>query len=85
MREMDSEELAWLAAMDRIEGLPNSWLQTGVVAATIANQFRTKGAKAKPADFMPRQKRRLTAEEQINVLRASAAATNRRLSYGNHS
>lgn len=54
-RETDSEELSEWIAYDRINPLPDPWLQTGILASLMANFW--KGAKNrksyKPGDFIP--------------------------------
>lgn len=54
-------------AYDQLEPLPDPWLQTGILAATIYNysMTRPKGAKAaSPYDYIPSRKPRRSARKQ---------------------
>lgn len=70
LTQMDSEELTWWLAVDRINPLPDSYWQAGVVASTMANCHAKKNYK--PQDFMPRVKRRQTAKEIKAILQNKA-------------
>jgi len=52
---MTARELGEWMAYDRLEPI-GEWrgdVRAGIIAATIANASRSKGKRAKPADFMP--------------------------------
>lgn len=67
---MDSAELTYWLARERVEPLPNAWLQTGVVAASNANLHRGKRRAVKPEEFMPvvRRKPRQTVQQMMDVM-----------------
>jgi hypothetical protein len=51
---MPADELMEWVAYDAIEGIPQPWRQTGVIAAATVNLWRGKGKKPlKPEQFMP--------------------------------
>lgn len=55
-QRMSSRELSEWMAYDAIEPIGNSWMQTGMVAATIANVNRDpkkRPSPYQPEDFMP--------------------------------
>lgn len=71
VRALSADEFMAWAEYDAIEPLPSPWLQTGVVAATVANAFRGKGPRAKPADFVPRRRRRKTQPQPARAMMAA--------------
>jgi len=43
--------------------------RTGIIASTIVNMLKGKGGKTyEPQDFMPKQKREQTPEEQLAIV-----------------
>jgi len=50
-------------AADRVEPLPDPWLQAGTIAATVANSNRAKPPWAKASDFIPR----VVPQESVNA------------------
>lgn len=50
---IDSKELSEWIAYDRVAGLPDPWLQTGIGCAVMRNSLASQGRPAKPTDFMP--------------------------------
>lgn len=53
IRRLSSHELSLWMAYSRLYGLADTWNQTGLLCAVIANSaFGSKG-KFKPTDFMP--------------------------------
>jgi hypothetical protein len=77
LAEIDSAELSEWLAFDRIEPLPDSYWQAGMVAATVANVMGSgKGRRRRPEDFMPRRKgarREQPAAEGMAILDALMA------------
>jgi hypothetical protein len=75
---MSAAEFAGWIAYDRIEPLPDPWLQTGVLAASNANLWRSRKNKpARPLDYVPRLAKprrrrgpRLTPAEQSALFAA---------------
>ena len=65
---LGSDELAEWISYDRIEPLPNPWLQTGVVASTIANVM-CDGKRLEPIDFVPMQREEQSVEEMHKRLK----------------
>lgn len=66
-------ELRRWAAYDRVEGLPDSWLQTGLIASLIYNVNRGRAQPSlTPADFTPG--RRTGAKAQAAAHQAAMAA-----------
>ena len=67
MSEIDSEELAEWLVMDRdYHILPDSWVQSGIVASTVANCMAPrKGNPYDHADFMPQMRQRKQSPEEI--------------------
>ena len=69
---MNSNELSEWMAFDRLEHIPNSWLQTGILASTIATCGMAKLKKQPtPEDFMPTYK---TKQNPVSSLRAMFSA-----------
>ena len=48
---LSSPEFSYWIAYDKAFGLPDPWLQTGIICATIASVM--SGKDYKPTDFMP--------------------------------
>jgi hypothetical protein len=75
LARLDSQELSeWLAFND-LEPLPDSYWQTGLVCATLANLWTAKGKSYDPHDFMPTGKPEPTIQEQIAILDALAESS----------
>lgn len=75
----NDDELQWWIAYDQLEPLSDEWLQTGILAATIANAHRTKGKSFKATDFMPVAKSKAQSpDEQKDILNALAGAINQK-------
>lgn len=53
LARMSWEEFGRWVRFDQVVGLPNPWLQTGVIVSNLANCWITKGRRARPHDFMP--------------------------------
>lgn len=51
LSQVSSQELTWWMAVDRIQPLPDSYWQAGLIASTIANCHSKKRYKVQ--DFMP--------------------------------
>lgn len=49
---MDSRELSEWMAFDRVEPLPDSYWQAGLICATVGNAMGSRRALS-PADFLP--------------------------------
>lgn len=70
---LDSRELSEWIAYDRLEPLPDTWLQNGIVAHLIA---ALGGEKTKPHDWIPKPSKasktngRATEEQTANYLTA---------------
>jgi hypothetical protein len=68
LQRWTNEDLNLEIAYQQIEPLPDSWLQTGIVAATVCNTSANPPKKAKsPADFIPQKPK--TAKERAAELR----------------
>ena len=68
---MDSKELSEWIAYDRVEPLPDSWVETGLTCATMANLWSKGNYKAQ--DFMPKAKKeKLTFSKIAATLEAAA-------------
>lgn len=52
-RGLSSREMSEWMAYDRIDLIPDAWLQTGTICSTVANLWTEKGGY-KPEDFIPR-------------------------------
>lgn len=53
-RRMDSRELTeWIAYTQHYEALPDSWQETGLLAAALLAPHSPKGRAPKPDDFVP--------------------------------
>ena len=83
MAEIDSAEFSEWLAYYRLDpqGEDRADLRAGIVAATVANVSRGRGAKAlKPKDFMPEfgesAKPAQTWKQQKAIFKAAAAAHN---------
>jgi hypothetical protein len=70
---LDSVELSEWVAFDRLEPLPDPWLQTGIECAASVNVMGPK-SPAKPADFMPVERRQ--SHHQIRSVLAATKARN---------
>jgi hypothetical protein len=75
-----TEGIDWYTFLELIEilhddPLPEPWLQTGQICATVANTFRGKGKRAiSPRMFMPKRRRKkMTGAEMM----AAVASTGR--------
>ena len=51
--EIDSYELSEWMAYDRLSPIGDEWRQTGLICATTANVWKTKGKPLDAEDFMP--------------------------------
>jgi hypothetical protein len=72
LAEVDSAELSEWLAFDRIEPLPDSYWQAGMVASVVA---RANGAKScTPQDFMPARRRRPKSVEENRAAALAAFA-----------
>jgi hypothetical protein len=62
-------------AFDRTDLIPDSWAQTGTIAATMANIWTDRG-RYKPEDFIPRPRpvRILSAAAGLAWMRGISAA-----------
>ena len=69
---MDSAELSEWMAYAQLEALPDPWLQTGQICRTMADLW-AKGRHT-AEQFIPREKRKQTVEEQIAIFRGISAA-----------
>ena len=65
---MDADEFFYWMAYDKIDPLPQPWLQTGLACAVQANSV---GNKCKPEDFMPLEKKRATAAEVLAAMQTA--------------
>jgi hypothetical protein len=67
---MDSAELSEWLAYNRVDPLPDSWTETGVVASTLANLLGGGKKAYRPDDFIPkgRPPRRLPSARQQMAL-----------------
>jgi hypothetical protein len=66
---MDAREFMEWVALQRVDALPDPWLQTGVIAATVANSNRVKGPPRKPTEFIPRRpKPRQSVAEMMRAM-----------------
>lgn len=63
---MDSNELTEWIAYSQVEPFPDSWMQTGVVASTIANSNSSK-KKFKPDDFMPQRTKPIKRSSALDI------------------
>lgn len=72
--EIDAVELSEWQAYFSIVGVPDPWLMTGTVAATMHNAFRTRGRPVSAEDFRParRERRRQSAAEQMAIMEGIA-------------
>jgi hypothetical protein len=63
-REMTQDELIYWMAYNQIDPLPDPWLETGIIASTVANAAGPK-KPFKPSDYMPKRVtfHRATTEE----------------------
>lgn len=66
--QLTSKELSEWMAYDRLQPLPEPWVQTGLTCATLANLWSNKRHEAK--DFMPVVRRRQSPQEQRQKLKA---------------
>jgi hypothetical protein len=68
---------AW-EAYDRVEGLPNPWLQTGITTAAVCNHLRSSNSRpVRPRDYMPIRPpaRRQSNRDMMAALKATAPRT----------
>lgn len=75
IEHLSSREISEWIAYDRINPLPDPWLQTGVIAATQANCHRSKGKPYKPGDFTP-QPRTEAPQADVIMTRMLSAGLN---------
>jgi hypothetical protein len=61
MARMSHAELMEQIAYNRIEPIPDPWLQTGIVASILYNSWQ-KGSRKRPSDWIPA--RRVSMREQ---------------------
>ena len=76
MQSMSYRELREQIAFDRLEPLPDSWSQTGLLAALLYNPW-AKGPAKSPEDFIPSKPapaREQTPEEASAIFAAIAEA-----------
>lgn len=53
-RRMDSQELSeWIAYTRYFEAIPDSWRETGLIAAALLAPYSKKGSTPKAEDFVP--------------------------------
>ncbi len=65
------DELELWLAFDRIEPMPDPWLQTGVIAASNTNLWRGKKSRpVSPLDFMPRRKKKRQSPAEMRAAMA---------------
>ncbi len=69
--EMDADELTDWLAYDQVHGLPDPWLQTGVVAATARNVMTAKGQALRPEEFIPADRAGRSARQSPREIRAT--------------
>ena len=80
LEELDSAELAELQAAERLNLLPDSHWQTGLICATVANSAGAKPARS-PDDFIPKPPRPVevqTAHDAMGIVRGLQKAINDR-------
>lgn len=65
MSRVTSSEFRELMDYAKEFGLPDSWLQTGVICSAVAN---SQGGKTSPSDFMPTRKQAMSLEEKAKAL-----------------
>lgn len=70
-RRMSIQEFMEWVALQRVDPMPDSWMQAGIVASTIANVNRVKGPPRKPQDFMPKRPR--PRQSVAEMMRAMAS------------
>ncbi|SIO60131.1 hypothetical protein SAMN05444166_6278 [Singulisphaera sp. GP187] len=82
LSRIDSHELSEWLAYDRLDPLPDSYWQAGLISSTIANVFG-KGKALTPEDFIPRRQKpkseTQSAAAGLFALRALAAQRNGRV------
>ncbi|MHC5539601.1 phage tail assembly protein T [Singulisphaera rosea] len=80
LSRIGSDELSEWLAFDDLEPLPNGYLQTGILASTIANVMGSGKKKFAPIDFMPGRRtatpRQSDPEKGIAVMRGLMARQN---------
>jgi hypothetical protein len=75
MNSISRRELDEWIALEKIEPLPDSWMETGLLASLIFNAL-SKGSKKSPRDFIPTvpDTRPQSAAAGLANMRAIAAA-----------